>query len=127
MTKKATVTIISGENIGDATLDKLIAKSNSIGYLAEFGVPKLLPNASPQEVIEQRSRINHQRICAKLTNIRRSDDGQSVVADVEPYGPMAKSVKARIEKNMEQSLKFSIRSITKNMKREIITFDLTGF
>ncbi|MCY1285624.1 hypothetical protein D9M68_18120 [compost metagenome] len=125
--KKTTVVLAQGEGyVSDETLRKLVEKSNSTGYLAELGMPKLIPGASPQEVMDQYNRINHQRVCAKITNIRRSEDGMSVVGDVEPYGPMEKVVKKSLQSGGE-NLGFSIRSIQKNMKKEIVTYDLTKF
>lgn len=125
---KATVVLARGEGyIPDAALQKLIDKSNTTGFLAEMGMPKLIPGASQQEVLDQYNRINHQRVCAKITNIRRSEDGESIIGDVEPYGQMDKVVKKRINGDQAETLHFSIRSITRNMKKEVVTFDLTKF
>jgi hypothetical protein len=125
--KKATVTLAKGEGyVSDETLRKLTEKSNTVGFLAELGIPKLIAGASQQEVNDQYSRINHHRICAKITNIRRSDDGESIVGDVEPCGPMDKVIKKSLARDGD-NLGFSIRSIHKQMKKEIVTFDLTKF
>jgi hypothetical protein len=125
--QKTSVVLAKGEGfIGDEALRKLVEKSNSEGFLCEMGIPKLITGASAQEVRDQYSRINQNRVCAKITNLRRSDDGVHVVGDVVATGPMGKVVKQLLSSNPDQ-LGFSIRSLQKDMKKEIVTFDLTKF
>lgn len=125
---KATTILAKGEGyVTDDTLRKIMEKSNTTGYLAEMGFPKIPTGANIQQQQELYQRINHQRICAKITNIRRGDDGESIIADVEDYGPMGKSIKKRIDGGRVDSLTFSIRGLYRNGGREIVTFDLTGF
>lgn len=125
---KATVVLAKGEGfISDETLRKLAAKSNTTGYLAEMGFPKVPVGVHGAEFAEYYSRINPQRVCAKITNIRRGDDGESVIADVEAYGAMGKSLKKRIEGDRADTLLFGVRALINHNKKDIVTFDLIKF
>lgn len=109
------------------TLQKVIDKSNRTGYLAEFGMPKLVAGASVQEVADRYMTFDISRVCAKITNIRLDDDGVTVLGDIVPVGGMEKIVKQKIKKGQTDTLVFAMRTNVKGTRRELITYDLISF
>lgn len=117
---------IGQQHITDETLKKLQIKALNDELLCEFGAPRLVPSISQQERADRYRMVLPDRVCAKITTLRRGEDGH-VYGTVVPYGPHAQPVKRRLEGNQPDQLAFGARIVTKASTSDVITYDLVKF
>lgn len=112
--------------VSDTTLAKLKVRADDGILLAEFGVPRLYDGASMREKIERYAKVLLDRVCARITNIERGEDG-FIYGDVEAHGPLSRIVSQTIDSGRGENLIFSIRVISRGAEKEAITYDLVKF
>jgi hypothetical protein len=114
------------QSLTDTSLEKLKAKANAGQLLCEFQAPRLVQGASPQEKADRYKMIVDDRVCAKITRIYRGEDGH-VYGDVEPHGPMSKTLKQMVDRGTTDNVIFGMRTILKAGIADVITYDLVHF
>jgi hypothetical protein len=117
---------IGQQTITDGTLAKLQAKAEDDMLYCEFGAPRFVRDVPAQEKADRYRAILGDRVCAKITSIRRGDDGH-IYGTVVPFGPHAQPVQRRIESGQPDQLLFGARIVTKASVAEVITYDLVKF
>lgn len=117
---------IGQQTITDETLAKLQDKAAKDQLHCEFGAPRFMGGVPAQEKADRYRAILQDRVCAKITSLRRGDDGH-IYGMVVPSGPHAQPVQRRIEAGQPDQLLFGARIVTKASVAEVITYDLVKF
>jgi len=119
---------IGQQQITDETLKKLQVKALNDELLCEFGAPRLVKSVTTtqQQRADRYRAILPDRVCAKITSIRRGEDG-NIYGTIVPHGPQSQPVKKRLDCDQAEELAFGARIVTKASIADVITYDLVKF